>query len=127
MGTKEKNSGKLSQLPEKYEAGFIRRLDKRTEVYQQLRSTFERIANEAGGKEQLTHTRLALIERFVFLEAALQAWEKRIVENPEHCDDLIGRWIQAVNSLTGLAKLIGLERSKKNTIDVKDYITARAS
>ena len=97
-------------LPAKFEPGFPRDFDRRTEIYQRLNTTYETIVDDAGGADQLSHTRLALVERFVFLEATLQTWEREIATDPKAAEHLVSRWIQAVNSLQGLAKAIGLER-----------------
>ena len=111
-------------LPDRFEAGFLRELDKRTELYQQLNSNFETIMQDMGGADA-THTKRSLVERFVFLEAAIRSWELQIVTKPSEANDLIGRWVQAVNALQGLAKLIGLKRDLK-TVSVRDYVAAKS-
>lgn len=116
---------KNKQLPDKYERGFMRKLDGRTEVCQRLVAAYETIVEEAGGEGSLAHTKLALIERFVFLEATVQTWELELAQNPTASPELLSRWIQAVNSLQGLAKIIGIERQTKKVVDLKAYVSER--
>jgi hypothetical protein len=115
------------QLPVKYEAGFLRQLDPQSEIYRRLQASFQSVVDDVCGDEQLTHIQLALIERFVFLEATLQSWEAEIAQNPASHEKLLSRWIQALNCLTGLAGRIGIERAeRKNTIDLKTYLAESA-
>ena len=73
-------------------------------------------ATDLGGEDALTHVKAALVERFVFLEAVLQKLEADIATaangNPA---DLLGKWIQGVNSLQGLAQRIGLARTARQS------------
>lgn len=108
-------------LPERYEVGFLREFDRRTELYQRLSTIYETILEDVGGAESVAHTRLALIERFVFLEAVLQELEQEIAKNPKASEEKLSRWIQGLNSLTGLAKTIGLDRKVK-TVNLKAYV-----
>lgn len=118
---------KLTKLPPKYEPGFLRRIDKRTDLFDQLSTVYQRIIDDVGGEESLTQTKLVLIEKYVFLKVYMQNWEIRMLEDPEGSDELAGRWIQATNALNGLAKVIGLEPDeKKRTIDVKAYVKGKA-
>jgi hypothetical protein len=116
---------KSQTLPERYKPGVIREIDRRTELGQRLQAVFDVIVTDAGGPHGLTHTKLALIERFVWLEAMLQGIEREIAAKPEAANDLIGKWVQGVNSLTGLAKMIGLERNLSRTVDLRAYVRER--
>ena len=116
---------KRQTLPAKFEPGFLRDFDRRTEIYQRLAATYDEIVTDAGGEHEIPHTKLALIDRFVFLEATLQTWEREIATNPKAAEHLVSRWIQGVNSLQGLAKVIGLKRRPK-TVDLKAYVEGRA-
>ena len=108
---------KTSDLPERYRAGFLQRMDGRTDLARRLEFAFQNIVDDCGGAAGQSHLRLALIERAVFLEFALQRWERNILTG-KASDEAIGRWIQATNSLLGLAKTLGLNRSKMtNAID----------
>ncbi len=112
-------------LPAKYEAGFLRRLDPNTELYARLQRAFQTIVDDVSGDEALAHIQLALIERFVFLEATLQSWEAEIALNPASHEKLLSRWIQALNCLQGLGRSIGVERmEKRNGVTLKAYLEA---
>jgi hypothetical protein len=120
------NGVKNRTLPARYEPGFLRAMDRRTEIAQRLLAAYDAVVADAGGEENLTHTKLALIERFVFLEATVQAWEYAIATNPKGTEALVSRWVQAVNSLQGLAKLIGLTRTRKHVMNLREYVEERA-
>jgi hypothetical protein len=115
---------KAAKLPRKFECGFILKLDQRTELAKRLNMAFETIVDDLGGLDTLSHTRLALVERFVWLEHTLQVLERRIAEQPKRSEELLGKWIQGLNSLQGLAKTVGLNR-KHRTIDLKAYARSR--
>jgi hypothetical protein len=114
-------STKLTSLPERYEPGFLASLDRRTDLYKTLSTNYEEVVANLGGKNDLTHIMLSLIERFVFMEAVLQHLENLIVTNPKKTI-LVNRWIQGVNSLQGLACRIGLEKRINNNPTLKAYL-----
>jgi hypothetical protein len=114
-------SSKPMTLPAKYEAGFLEKLDGRTEVCKMLRAAYDEIAGDLGGEQNLSHVQACICERFVFLEATLRGWEKQIIERPKESQMMLSRWIQALNSLCGLAKTIGIVRVNK-TKTLKSYI-----
>lgn len=68
-----------------------------------------------GGDEEVGHVKGVLIERFVWLEAILQTIEHEMATGAINKGDALGRWIQAVNSLSGLAKVLGVERKGMKT------------
>jgi len=126
MKTANKIKKKRTKLPAKYEPGFLGELDQRSLVYRELKNAYDEIVSDAGGEDDLTHTQLSLIERFVFLEAVLRTWENAIAVNPKANDHLVGKWTQGVNALQGLAKVIGLKRHMKKTASLKSYLKERA-
>jgi hypothetical protein len=116
---------KLTTLPERYEPGFLREMDRRTDLAKRLQHAFDTIVDDVGGEETLSYAQLAFVERFIFLEALVQSWETRIVANPKGTTKLLSRWIQACNAMTGLARTFGLEKVEKRTIGLKAYIEAK--
>lgn len=108
-------------LPERYEVGFLKGLDRRTDLYRRVSESYESILEDLGGEKSISRVRLALVERFVFLEAVLRESEREIAANPKLHDDKLNRWIQALNSLSGIAKTIGLERKAKS-VSLKAYV-----
>ena len=110
-------------LPSQYEPGFIDRLDGRTEVYREISKSYSEVIEDCGGGDSLSHTQLCLIERFVFLEAVLKVWESKIVTDPNMSDSLLGKWVQSLNSLQGLAKNIGLKRVTRRVDSLQSYVS----
>src|ERR1700693_1855017 len=94
---------KLTELPEEYVPGFLRELDERTNLCQRLNAAYQRIIEDAGGQANLSLVKLSLIERFVFLSEMLERWELEIVQHPNETAAALTRWVQAVNSIQGLA------------------------
>lgn len=113
-------SAKRRTLPTKYESGFLQRMDGRTEVAQRLRQNFGTIADEVGG--DLSHVKAALVERFVFLEAVMATTETEIAASPANAPALIGSWVQQLNAMVGLSKVLGIERRAKDVPALSDYI-----
>jgi hypothetical protein len=108
---------KIKDLPEKYQRGFLVRMDAREVLTRQLQAAYIAIVEDTGGPDAQTHLRLALVERAVFLEFQLQKWERELLAGKAPADT-ISRWIQAINAMLGLAKTLGLNRSKlTNAID----------
>jgi hypothetical protein len=115
---------KLKSLPAKYKAGFLREMDLRTELAQRLNDAYTEIIDDLGGGNALTHVKSAMVERFVFLESVVQGLEAQIANKPQEADALMGRWVQSVNALIGLAKTVGLERRLRKATDLRAYIEA---
>ena len=103
-------STKPQTLPAKFRAGFLAELDGRTDLAKALRANYQQIVDDIGGAADLSHVKAALVERFVWLEAILQTIEHEMVSGKIDKAEALGRWIQAVNSLSGLAKVLGVER-----------------
>ncbi len=82
-------------------------MDSRTQLAKSLQASYKAIAEDVGGGETVSHVKSALIERFVWLEAILRDIEQDLAKGEA---DKLGRWVQAVNSLSGLAKTLGVER-----------------
>jgi hypothetical protein len=103
-------SHKPQDVPATFKPGFLSTLDGRTEVAKALRQNFDEIVSDIGGLDGVGHVKRALIERFVWLEAILQTIEHELVHGQINKAEALGRWVQAVNSLSGLAKVLGVEK-----------------
>lgn len=112
-------------LPAKFTPGFMKRLDGRQALAVRLRTSFDNIVEDLGGEQNLTYTRLVMIERFVFLEAMIANWEAQVATEPDAADALVGRMVQATNSLQGLARVIGYERRDAGPITLQAYVRAK--
>lgn len=113
-------STKPQTVPAKFKSGFLSTLDKRTDLAKALRQNYEAIVADIGGRDDIGHVKSSLIERFVWLEAILQSIEHEMVAGEISKSEAIGKWIQAVNSLSGLAKVLGVERTVRNAWHVLD-------
>lgn len=122
--TKPKHGERV--LPKVYRPGYLAQLDRRTELFQRLHGNFLNIADDLGGQPELSHIKSSLIERYVFLEAVLHKIESDLANNPDAAPELLGRWIQAVNSLTGLAKTLGIERRANDPLNSYYTLVAQA-
>jgi len=108
-------------LPKKYVPGFLTEMDRRSLVFKQLKSAYNEVLSDCGGKDNLSHAKRALIERFCFLEMTLQTYET-LIASGEAAEDVMGKYTQAVNALQGLAKTIGLNRVPRKAKNLKQYI-----
>ncbi|MBA4411588.1 MAG: hypothetical protein C0397_19495 [Odoribacter sp.] len=113
---------KFQKPPKRYEQNFLARLDGRTENYKTLVSAYNNVMSDLGGEDNLSHVQHSLVERFVFLEFVMKHLEKRIVQNPKKREVILSRWIQGLNSLSGLARTIGLERRAKKIQSLQTYV-----
>jgi hypothetical protein len=113
---------KTKKLPAKYKPGFLREFDRRTKLYPILNEAYQEVMSDMGGEESLSHVQICLAERFVFLEFVLRGIELKIAQYPKKSHVLIGRWIQGLNSLSGLAKTIGLKRKARQITDLATYV-----
>jgi len=120
---------KQNKLPERYSKGFLDKLDGRVEIARQLKAGYLEVTNDLGGADTLSHMKRSLCERFVFLEAVLRGIELRMAEqgkeNKAEAGQLLSRWIQGLNSLTGLARTLGLERRARKLDDLQGYIARK--
>lgn len=107
-------SSKPQTLPAKFKAGFLSAMDGRTDLAKALRQNYEVIVADVGGREDVGHVKAALVERFVWLEAILQTLEHEMAQGKIDKGEALGRWIQAVNALSGLAKVLGVERKARS-------------
>ena len=121
----EKKKRKRVKVPAKYEPGFLVRLDGRLEATKILNSAYDEVTADMGGMQNLSHVQLCLAERFVFLEYVMRRLENRIANNPKKSAVLLSRWIQGLNSVSGLAKTIGLERRAKKIDSLESYVKER--
>jgi hypothetical protein len=108
-------------LPIKFKAGFLGTMDHRTELARVLRANYETIAEDVGGRAELGHVKGALIERFVWLETILQTLEHEMASGKVEMKATLGPWIQGLNSLTGIARVLGIER-RPRVVDLKTYV-----
>ena len=112
----------LTQLPPQYSATWLERIDKRTKIWRALLPRIQRLEEEAGGAENLTHAKRSLVRRAAFLELLCETQELRFTAG-EPAD--VGAYTQAFNSMQGAYKALGcLERRVKPTRTLREVMSA---
>jgi hypothetical protein len=116
QGIRTNAKHKPAELPAKVAPGFVDSLDGRSLLARALRQRFEAIATDLGGESELSALKASLLERLVWLEAMLGKIETDLAAaaNAADASKTLAQWIQAVNSFTGIAKTLGLERSMRD-------------
>jgi hypothetical protein len=115
-GTRTNRKTKRENLPTKFRPGFVGSLDGRSLIARALRKRFEQIATDLGGQSDLSALKSSLLERLVWLEAMLCKIESDLgaTTDAKATAEILSRWIQAINSFTGIAKTLGLERTVRD-------------
>jgi hypothetical protein len=106
--TKDK---RLATIPSTYIPNFVERLDARTLLATVIPQRIASIESDLGGAEGLSYARRSLVRRVVWLEAVVETFEQNLAS--DRVTDL-GAYTQAINSLLGLYRLLGLERKPRN-------------
>lgn len=109
-------------LPAEFRPRFLDTLDGRTQTAKVLRQRLAEIQDDLGGEGALSYAKRSLARRAVWLEAWLETQEANAAEGGEIN---IGQQVQAVNSLIGLLKTLGLERKARDIPSLRDYMEAR--
>ncbi|QDV87164.1 hypothetical protein [Planctomycetes bacterium TBK1r] len=99
---------------ESIEPGFLGTMDARTRLVRALKANYEAIVSDMGGPEEVSYVRNSLAERFTFLECLLESIEQDLASGKIDRTKGLARWTQAVNSLIGLSRVIGLNRRSSN-------------
>jgi hypothetical protein len=131
MGYKRKTNRrytrhKAERLPDRFEPGFLTRLDQRTALAMLLKDRFDVVCDDLGGEAELSHLQRALVERATFMEALLQDMEADMAAARQNGDatragDVLGKWTQCVNAYVGLCARLGLKRQRKQ-VDLRTYV-----
>lgn len=111
---------KQSALPNEYSQDWLERLDGRTSLARAVRSRFADLTTDLGG--DLSYQRRSLAKRAVWMEATIEQMEAALARG-EDVD--LGRMTQAVNSLQGLLKTLGLDRVARDVPSLSDYLAQR--
>lgn len=109
----------LATIPDKYSPDFADRLDRRTNIAKAIRGRIEAIETDMGGADGLSHARRSLIRRTVWLEAVIEHSEQKLAAG-EGID--LGGHTQAINTLIGLLRLLGLERRQRPAERLRDVM-----
>jgi len=117
---------KQHKIPTKFEQNFLAKLDGRYELAKELKSCYAELTDDLGGVEGLSNVKKSLCERFVWLESIMRSIEIQIAESKQReAAELLGKWIQAVNSLTGIGRSLGLERKIRKVESLEGYVQSK--
>lgn len=101
-------------------------MDGRTEIARELHGAFTELTDDLGGVDALSHVKRVLAEKFCWLSAILRGIELQIADGgKKDSAELLAKWIQGLNSLTGLARTLGLERRARKTQELREYVKVK--
>ena len=109
---------KAQEIQKNYSSDWLEKLDGRTRIAQVVNERMESLTVDLGGIAQLSYQQRSLVKRVVWLEAVIEQQEAAIARG-EEVDQ--GRLTQAINSLIGLLKALGLTK-KERDITLADLI-----
>lgn len=114
----------MATLPDNYEARWLDKLDKRTKVARAVLSRIADLESDAGGAENLSTARRSLIRHAAWLDAIVDSYELQLASG-QPLD--VGAHTQALNSLLGLYRLLGLERRQKPLRSLREHLNGTAT
>jgi hypothetical protein len=110
-GIAGQRSSKVTELPARYSETLIEELDGRYRVTKELKDRAHAIFNDLGGLDTLSYLQRSLVKRYTFLEISHEQDEARLARGEADVD--LGRHVQRLNSLIGLARTLGIQRRQK--------------
>ncbi len=113
----------LATLPDNYSSDWLQRLDKRTKIARAVLARIGQLESDAGGADSISAARRSLIRHAAWLDAIVDSHELRLAAG-EQLD--VGAYTQALNSLLGLFRLIGLERKARPAKRLRDVMEQSA-
>lgn len=114
----------MASIPLRYAPDFAEQLDGRTMIAKAIRGRIESIETDMGGVDGLSHARRSLVRRVVWLEAVIEHTEQQLAEGG--AIDLGGH-TQAINSLLGLYRVLGVERRQRNARTLREVMQGTAA
>lgn len=115
------NGGKSSELPASYSEQWIDKLDGRTQIARVIRDRLAELQTDLGGRDALSYQQRSLTKRAIWLEAVIEQQEIQLSKG-EEIDQ--GKLTQAVNSLIGLLKTLGLQRQARDVPTLHEYLSS---
>lgn len=115
-------ANRRAEIPAQYEAGWLDQLDGRRNLSKQMRTRFDEVCTDLGGRDALSYMQRSLVERALWLEYWLAHQERELAKG---ADFDVSRWIQAANSLQGIYSRLGLERRARDVPSLQDYLRQR--
>lgn len=116
------DSGKSGELPERYSEDWLAKLDGRTAIARVIRDRLEDLQADLGGRDQLSYQQRSLTKRAIWMECIIEQQEIALSRG-EDVDQ--GKLTQAVNSLIGILKTLGLQRQARDVPSLAEYLAKR--
>lgn len=113
-----------ADIPSKYSADWLEKLDGRTTLARAVNDRYHHLTTDLGGIDRMSYQRRSLCKRIVYMECVIEQQEAALSRG-EEVDQ--GRLTQAVNTLIGLLKTVGLDRMAHDVPDLQTYLKQRAS
>ena len=110
----------LTTLPAEYSPQWLKRIDRRTKIWRAILPRIQRLEEDAGGADSLTHGKQSLCRRAAFLELLCEAQEIRFTAG-EAAD--VGAYTQAFNSMVGAYRMLGIERKARLVRSLRDVMS----
>ena len=115
---------KIQDMPTSYAPDWLEKLDRRTNLAKAVNERLHVLTTDLGGMEYLSYQQRSLAKRAIWMEAIIEQQEAALSRG-EDIDQ--GKLTQAVNSLIGLLKTLGLERQSRDVPDLATFLRKRAA
>lgn len=100
---------------------FLEGVDVRFRPAAILKRRYETLVVDLGGFDNLSYQERSLVKRFLNIEALVESSEADLIEGRRD-RVVISEYLQAVNSLIGLSKILGLKRRQRPVESLTNYI-----
>jgi len=110
---------KRTTLPTRFKPHFLDEADGRITAVKELRRRIELLKVDTATD---SYQKEILCERVAFLTAQLETQERKAIEEEEFN---AGTYCQAVNTLVGLLRSLGLERQAKKIDSLASYVESK--
>lgn len=113
---------RTTEVPRTYSPDWLEKLDGRTTLARTVNERLQALTTDLGGHSALSYQRLSLAKRAIWMEALIEQQEAALSrgEDVDH-----GRLTQAVNSLIGLLKTLGLDRVARDVPNLSEFLAAK--
>lgn len=118
---------KVKTLPGDYTPGLLRRVDRRTQMGRRVYAHFNAIVADLGGFRCISHTKIALIERLVFMICLMEKHEDQMLRDQLISDEQGAKFTQMANAILGIANKIGLDKARVGADSLDEYLSKKRS
>lgn len=113
---------KQAAIPPKFTPDWLEKLDGRTSLARAVNDRYHDLTQDLGGNDRMSYQRRSLCKRIVYMECVIEQQEAALSRG-EEVDQ--GRLTQAVNTLIGLLKTVGLDRQARDVPDLATFLKQR--